>query len=144
MKTTAYRSILITTLSLLALAIFLAAITQHWREYQRRRENALREPVPESYRRLYRPDGTLMAIVPLRNGRKHGIEKRYDSKGRLRALIRYENGIREGWARYFFPDGSLQTMRHYRHGEPLYPLSRRESCPIFGQESDEKYQVFSV
>lgn len=53
-------------------------------------------------------NGTVSAVLPLRNGRVEGLVKRYYPSGQLESTERYKNGERFGLVKLYYPTGQLK------------------------------------
>ena len=60
----------------------------------------------------------LWVETPYKNGKKHGIAKRYYENGKLASEIPYKNGEIHGVAKGYYESGKLASETPYKNGEP--------------------------
>jgi antitoxin component YwqK of YwqJK toxin-antitoxin module len=63
----------------------------------------------------YGLDGELLAVTPIRNGLKHGIQKIYDKKGHVSVEIPYINGKKEGKQKAYYEDGRIWYILPFKN-----------------------------
>lgn len=56
--------------------------------------------------------------TPYKNGKKHGIAKRYYENGKLASEIPYKNGEPHGALKYYDDNGKLMSEASYENGKP--------------------------
>lgn len=61
------------------------------------------------YKRTYHRNGKVHEVIPIVNGRIHGIKYEYYEDGALRLETPYDSGYVYGNVRYFYPDGKLYS-----------------------------------
>lgn len=65
---------------------------------------------------LYNEDGDVKCIIPLFNGRKNGLLRRYYSSGRLMSVVKYVNNLRYGVEKVWWANGKLKVFRNWDKG----------------------------
>ena len=67
----------------------------------------------------YDSDGTLLYEIPYKNGKKDGVEKWYYSNGTLRKETPYKDGKEEGTQKLYRADSSLEKEIYYKNGKKI-------------------------
>jgi hypothetical protein len=72
--------------------------------------------VKKSVEKAFHRNGQLREIVPLRNGRRHGVVRVWHKNGVLATEERYQNGLLHGVCRQWSEDGRLLGKYRMVHG----------------------------
>lgn len=86
---------LITSLKLLILALLLASCGSNEGKVE--------------YKKTYHRNGKIHEVIPIVNGKIHGLKYEYYEDGALRLETPYDSGYVHGNVRYFYPDGKLYS-----------------------------------
>lgn len=86
----------------------------------------------------YDETGQIRRMTPYVNGKKQGIEQKFDASGNLTAEINYQNGQKHGEAKGYFPNRETAFVKQYANGK----VSGTLTCyfPTGGTAAEFHYQ----
>ncbi|GEM_PF-7109967 len=89
----------------------------------------LKEFVAETYFFENLPDGKYYFEeyfgkygISIKNGKKHGIEEKYNSNGDITQTANYENGRKQGLEIFYISNGTKIVEKYYKNGFLFYEI----------------------
>lgn len=73
------------------------------------------EPVKDGINRTFRKDGSPLAEINMKGGKKHGIAKNFFPNGKLSLEMNYVEGKREGKSTRYYQDGKVYQESFYKN-----------------------------